>query len=392
MRIRKIQIENVGGLKRLELSFDPHFNVICGENGVGKTTLIECVAHSFSHGPSEILKRHALSDEGKITTEIDVDGALETIDLVVDSFEPTDRRGPSGRHDLSPKLLSIKTGRVFTYKAIGAIAPDTLKQSGETYPEASTGVPLTDLKSWIVNRFLYSAHPDVLDSVQLNNFETAVLSFGMLDSRFAFSRVDPRTNEILLSTPGGEVYFEYLSSGFKSCVAMIVGIIKETELRFNDPYIAAADFDGIVVVDELELHLHPEWQARISSVLSELFPKAQFIATTHSPHIIQQAARNQIIALERSASGVEPRTLPEAEFAYQGWTVEEILEDVMGMRTTRSALFQSAYSEYEAAVGVDETAERQAADALDRLLHPSNPLRKVLRLTTPPAAASNDPS
>src|SRR5690606_28696358 len=118
---------------------------------------------------------------------------------------------------------------------------------------------------------------------------------------------------------------------FKSTISIVFGIIKEIEMRFKAPYMIAQDFDGIILIDEIELHLHPEWQGRICSVLKEVFPKAQFFISTHSPHVVQTALKDEVIALERRNNEVVRRKLPTSEYGYQGWTIEEILEDVMGM-------------------------------------------------------------
>ncbi|WP_170936180.1 AAA family ATPase, partial [Escherichia coli] len=83
-----------------------------------------------------------------------------------------------------------------------------------------------------------------------------------------------------MNTPNGEIWYEYLSSGFKSCMAIIIGIIKEIELRFIKEDIYAADFDGVIIIDEIEMHLHPDWQARITEVMTTMFPQTQFIVTT----------------------------------------------------------------------------------------------------------------
>ena len=77
-----------------------------------------------------------------------------------------------------------------------------------------------------------------------------------------------------------------------------VSTIKEIEFRFKEQNVLAEEFDGIILIDEVEIHLHPEWQEKIISILRETFPCAQFIVTTHSPHVIQTAEPNQVIALQ----------------------------------------------------------------------------------------------
>jgi len=145
----------------------------------------------------------------------------------------------------------------------------------------------------------------------------------------------------MVKTSDGEIYFEYLSSGSKSCLCLVLGLIKELEYRFNNPYISAREFAGVVVIDELDLHLHPDWQSKLIQLIKRIFPRAQFIGATHSPHMIQVADPKEIIALEADPSGkILRRDLPSGEFGFQGWTVEEILTDVMGMADTRSTKYR----------------------------------------------------
>ena len=189
------------------------------------------------------------------------------------------------------------------------------------------------------------------------------------------------SNEIMIHTPNGEIYYEYLSSGFKSCLSIIFGIIKDIELRFKEPCINADDFDGVILIDELELHLHPEWQSKIARILLQVFPNAQFITSTHSPHILQNAKPEQIIALAFDNDKVIQRSLDETKYGYQGWTVEEILVDVMGMVDTRTNAYYEQLKLFELSLDTEDVKGAKAAFCeLEQLLHPDNNLRKLLRL------------
>ena len=185
----------------------------------------------------------------------------------------------------------------------------------------------------------------------------------------------------MINTPNGDIYYEYLSSGFKSCLSIIFGIIKDIEFRFKNPCINASEFDGIILIDELELHLHPEWQAKIAKILVQVFPQAQFITATHSPHILQGANPDEIIALATEGGKVFRRVLEGRKYGYQGWTVEEILIDVMGMSDTRTDEYHQELTKFEEAVAnEDYVTAKNAYTELDSLLHPNNHMRKLLKL------------
>lgn len=165
---------------------------------------------------------------------------------------------------------------------------------------------------------MFSAQKGTLDKNQLKNYKLAKDCFSILNSEISFSKVNPNSFDILLNTPTGEIYFEYLSSGYKSCLAVLLGLIKEIELRYKNPSKFIKDFDGIVFIDELDLHLHPEWQAKIYTALKEILPKAQIFTSTHSPHIIQVAKPSEIIALIRDEEmNIKSNSLINSEFGCQ---------------------------------------------------------------------------
>jgi len=181
----------------------------------------------------------------------------------------------------------------------------------------------------------------------------------------------------MIHTPSGILYYEYLSSGFKSCLSILFGIIKEIEFRFPDT--TASAFKGIVLIDELELHLHPDWQSKIAGLLMDVFPEVQFFVTTHSPHIVQAAAPETIIALERAGDGVAKRDLPKSVYGFNGWTIEEILEDVMGMADTRTSVFRETVNAFATALNAEDIGQaKELYTSLDRMLHPMSATRKLL--------------
>lgn len=380
MKVSALEIKAVAGIARLAVTFDPRMNIVCGPNGVGKTTLLESIAHCFGRGPSNVLKTSVSAEQSQIRLTFESETGLSDIEIGFNESDPRRTTSVRGRGEYSSYLMSLKTTRTLSYQALDAIARDTVKNEGTSQNEAMQGVHLQDVKNWFVNRYLYSAH-DVLTPQQLENFNLAKQTFGVLDPRFQFARVDPSTNEIMIDAPSGRIYYEYLSSGFRSVIALIFGLIKEIEFRFAGTPTSARDFDGVVLIDEIELHLHPTWQSRIASILMSTFPKAQFIATTHSPHVVQSADRDQIIPLGWSPDGVIVQQPPSTSFGFQFWTLDEVLVDLMGMEDTRSDLFNQVYDQFARAVDSGDRSEAtKAFEKLDAALHPANAIRKLFAM------------
>jgi len=379
LKIKTLHIEDIAGISNLNLQFNENMNLICGPNGIGKTTILECIAHTFSASQTNILKRNSLSNKGNFSALVNIDNQDKSKTIEITDFIPNKGTQFTGLHESSIYLLSLKVNRTFNYKPLNSVSKD-IDKNGSRYQEAQTGVNIDEVKNWFVNRHLYSKHENSLTDEQIFNLNYAKKIISVIDKDFSFSRVQASDNEIMINTPNGEIYYEYLSSGFKSIISILFGIIKDIEFRFKNPCIKANEFDGIILIDELELHLHPSWQSKISTILTQTFPKVQFIATTHSPHIIQNANTNEIIALERIDKEPKQRDLTNNEFGFQGWTIEEVLIDVMGMEDTRTNILHSTIENFEIAIEKENFVEAQKYyDILNKLLHPNNHLRKLLK-------------
>lgn len=216
------------------------------------------------------------------------------------------------------------------------------------------------------------------------NLEAAERVFSILDKNVKLEEVDVRTFDVLVSTPGGVIPFEFLSSGFRSAFSLLLGILKEIEFRKLE--VSADEFSGVILIDEIDLHLHPTWQQEIGKVVKDTFPNAQIIATTHSPHVIQTAQPEEVLSLQLEAGGkVSSRSVSSSRFGYLGWTVEEILEDIMGVQDTRTGVFRDAMRAFDTAIEKeDEGALNEALGHLQEMLHPNNPLKKFLRIQAAP--------
>lgn len=185
-------------------------------------------------------------------------------------------------------------------------------------------------------------------------------------------------NYALFHTDYEKVRLRELGYGYQSTMIWVVDLAKKMFEHFHKlkkPLHGAA----ICLVDEIDLHLHPDWQRKIIKYLSGVFPNVQFIVTAHSPLIVQSAEDVNLIILEKDKENTHIRQ----EFGtFQGWTVEEILQDLMGLgEKTLSDTYLNFLKQFE--TGIDEENYEKAKSAFDELikiLHPTSSQRKLLKL------------
>jgi predicted ATP-binding protein involved in virulence len=166
---------------------------------------------------------------------------------------------------------------------------------------------------------------------------------------------------IATSKDGRTLPFRMLSDGVRNMIGMIADIayrcITLNPLLSTE---AARLTPGIVLIDEIDLHLHPNWQRRVVDDLKRTFPKIQFFATTHSPFIIQSLHPNELIDLDNR------------DGEYYNKSIEDITEDVMGVdlpqQSERWKSMMQAAEEYYQVLEKADNASEEDVDRLKRRL------------------------
>ena len=125
----------------------------------------------------------------------------------------------------------------------------------------------------------------------------------------------------LLEGDGTWIPFDGLSDGYRDIIKIVADVA--TRMCILNPYLKEETFaktPGVVIIDELDLSLHPRWQRRIVNTLTTIFPKVQFICASHSPFLIQSLKDGQLISMRG-----------EVDEEYSGQSIEDIAENIMGV-------------------------------------------------------------
>jgi predicted ATP-binding protein involved in virulence len=163
-------------------------------------------------------------------------------------------------------------------------------------------------------------------------------------------------------------------------MAWVLDVVKRMVERYPNSTNPLAE-PAIVLVDEIDLHLHPEWQRKIIAHLTKYFPNTQFIVTAHSPLIVQSAENVNLVMLKKHDDHVTIEQRPNA--CYQGWSVEDIMSELM--MDNENHIYSDRYNRLwdDFANGIEDDdypKAKKAYNELMRLLPPSSSQRKVLEI------------
>jgi hypothetical protein len=170
-----------------------------------------------------------------------------------------------------------------------------------------------------------------------------------------------------VSTPYGWVRINDLSLGYKSLIAWIVDFASRM-YHYNRLRDKPFEQPAVVMIDEVDLHLHPKWQRKLLGHLSKSFPNVQFIVTAHSPLIVQAALDWNLVLLKRRGDHVLIDNNPDA---VTNWRIDQILtSDLFGLSSARSEKSEKIMRERRSLLEKEQLnpTEKSRLEVLDRLI------------------------
>jgi hypothetical protein len=307
-----LRLENVRGFASLDLDLSSRRRtVLIGQNGTGKSTLLRAVALAMAGSdallslvgtPSDWIRRGA--SEARIAAGfVPLDGDPGDVTLIIARGDtPSDvlKRNLDGLERLDSALRhSTRNYFVAGYGASRRLGVDGVT---ETRPSRAASVAtLFDAEARLIS--LRSA---VTDAHYREGDKALVPLADALDRLLPdvrFAGIDRANRELMFETPDGLLPLRSLSDGLQNAIAWAGDLLFRLLGTFPDrrhPFASR----GTLLVDEVDLHLHPVWQRQLFSFLDVVLPNFQFMVTTHSPLTAQQAGEGELFGLRRSDSGV----------------------------------------------------------------------------------------
>lgn len=208
------------------------------------------------------------------------------------------------------------------------------------------------------------------ENIRLNSvrmaIERMIPGYKNLRIRFNPSRM------IITNKYGEDLRIEQLSGGYKAVLSMISDIAKRLSLA-NPNSRNPLEEEAIILIDELDLHLHPKWQKKISEDLKRTFPNCQFIITTHSPFIIQSLNKDEVINIEKNEYEND-----EDYGSFEGWSIEEIQEYEMGVQT-KTDRYKKYIQEFSDAIDNDDSEKaKDIYETLISMIHPKSTEKRII--------------
>jgi len=384
MKINRIEIKNFKKFADYALDLHPQFTLLVGDNGTGKTSILDALAIAAGvwlvRSPDTTLnnsRRNILRSEIRLEaiatdtitqfverrpTQINTIGTINNQPVQwLRQIKPNGSRTSNVEAEKALKIIStlfqqVEAGEkiwlpIIAYYGAGRVwiasnqrDPKATTVSSPTrrwdafYDCFEERIRIADLHTWF--------QKEAIASVK----RQGKMRSGYKVVKFAILRCIPNANDLWFDSDRGEIViaidgqpqpFSNLSAGQKMMVGLIADIAikivtqnaaflpEEIDIEHQVLPQILQQTSGLVLIDEIDVHLHPKWQRQVVNDLKTTFPSIQFVCTTHSPFIIQSIGQGELRILD----------LEDTQFLeYVNKSIEDIAEDIQSVEVPQQSL------------------------------------------------------
>jgi predicted ATP-binding protein involved in virulence len=360
MIIKTLSLTNFRGIASLNLDFSPDINVFSGINGAGKSSVLEAMAILLSRLIGRICSTEGT---GRFFTESDIrNGFRETVAKIEISFSGKDiswqvskairtskkqsitnlealkRLAAEVRKSLQDKMdTSLPVAVFYSVNRSVIDVPLRIRTKHAFDQIAAYDLALTGKRNdfrlffeWFRDREDYE-NEMIRDNKrfvdqQLHAVREAIAAF----TGFTGLRIHRNPLRMEVLKDGKKYDIRQMSDGEKCHLALVGDLARRLAIA-NPRSRKALEGTGVVLIDEIDLHLHPIWQIMVIPQFTKVFPNCQFIISSHSPHVLTQVKPESVFLFKQTEDGIASEKAGES----YGKTADRILEDLMGLPTTR---------------------------------------------------------
>lgn len=376
MELIQLELTNFRAFKKITMKFVDNLTVIIGNNGAGKTSILDAIAIGMTHitgnllsatehynidawfksddlsndsnnGEIKIKLKHHLINNGEVV-EVSVFKERSEKGLTFDTspknfIQDVKSKIKENKFNSLPIIVYFNANRTYEQFKSNKKAVKTYNNKLFAYERAlelkspSFGV----FEKWFTNQLIeenaykvkmkdFSAELPSLKFIKdcLNEYFLIIEpdTYGELATISNVSKMPDFSEKVetslVIEKNGSAMLIKQLSNGERMVIGLVVEIARRLFIANESDY---KNGTGIVLIDELELHLHPAWQKRIVTALKTVFPKLNFIFTSHAPLVLSGVRRKNIKIL-KAFDEIPNEDLPNIYSA----TSDELLEKLMG--------------------------------------------------------------
>lgn len=354
MKLASMEIENFRCFEKLHIDFDERLTVLVGANGSGKTAIIEGITlffeeyiYRFIHFNAYFRKSADYIRFGQKQAKLQFShygiGKLLSSPLEITLVEGEPVSDKEKKYNLLPKVVPIvvqycsirtldKIDRIFDKTGESTEKRDSLK---DAFANGFTPfIAFSNSLTWFIQR----SSEEALEAVRLKDLNykltdlsavKAAISQALGDYNEPYvAKTPPDLFITHKSAPDTPLTVRQLSDGYRTMLALVMDLarrmaVANAEVEWPEGQ-SVLHSPGIVLIDEVEQHLHPAWQQTVLPRLLEIFPNVQFIVTTHSPQVLTSIKAKHIRVLRDGKMYTFPEETDGAEAG-------RVLEDVLGV-------------------------------------------------------------
>lgn len=401
--IKTLTLTNYRGVKSLSLDLDKRLNVFVGVNGAGKSTVLDAMVTMLSCVVSQIGEVIGKQSEDRQIVEDDIRNEADFTSIALSCIDKNRafqwRIAASRRGDISlEKPTDLTQLETYTEQLKREIIDhqESINIPLFVYYPVNRAVLDIPLKIKTKHRFdLLNAYDESLISgtnfrkffewfrerEDLENEQVAEMreqplfhnqipydpqlqavrkALNQFLPNFKNLRVRRNPLRMEIEKNGEILTVNQLSDGEKCLIAMVSDLARRCAIA-NPERLDPLQGEGVVLIDEIDLHLHPKWQRMIVPRLLEVFPNCQFFISTHSPHVLTHVQSEQIFLLKQTEDGIQ-WSQPDESY---GKNVDRVLEDLMELDTTRpTVVSNSIHNIYEM---IDKNNLQEAQDQVSEM-------------------------
>ncbi len=403
MNFSQLKLRNYRRFENFEIDFHPELTVIAARNGQGKTTILEAVAAAlgpfvgaFDGGKSGHIRRtdarYGVVGEGFENEQnfpVVIDATLNIPDIkwqralhsakgstTTKDAAPLANWGKSLQAELRQKVdVTLPVMRYYSSKRLwvsySSIRTKSILTESRTagYKDCLSSLSsFVQLQEWMKKASLAAVQQRSQPGYEHSNLQSRLQGIAeavdtvMVSEGWSHFHYSLMFEELaMVHADHGALPISMLSDGVRAMISLVADLaLRCARLNGHLKECAPRESTGVVLIDEVDLHLHPTWQQQVIQSLRNAFPKLQFIVSSHSPQVLSTVKRDNIRVVFKDSGGQWQAQSPDQEI--MGMESSVALNDVMGVNPIPPVHEAQLIADYTAAIedGLHDTPEGRA--------------------------------